>query len=160
MDKFREGIKAITNSKFVFLDTCERTYYVGDFIDENGLKFSNGTYKTYTSYLSDYSYNWKNWKYSDDYYFDDDIIEEKAQDIEKETDNTFEYYDAQKGLIYLQKGWAFYCEEKASYEEVSSEFDFVYDLNTGELYTLTDLGYLTKYDDFETVYDEQGFEIF
>lgn len=159
MDKFREGIKAITNSKFVFLDTCERTYYVGDFIDENGLKFSNSTYKNYTTYLSNYASNWKNWNYKNDYYYDDDI-EETEKDVKNEIDDAFEYYDTQKGLIYLEKGWAFYCEEKASYEEVTTSFDYVYDLNTGELYTLTDLGYLTKYEDFAIVYDADGYEIF
>lgn len=166
MDKFREGIRAITNSKFVFLDKFDRTYYVGDFIDENGVKFSNSTYKTYTNYFSNYNFKWKSTTKNDDYYYDDDYYYEEKEDVQQEADDNdqeiiYEYYNAQKGLIYLQHDWSFYCDDCGSYEEVTgSDYDFVYDLNTGELYFINDLAGLTKYNDFATVYDKNGNEVF
>ena len=49
----------VTNSKLCFLDTKNDLIYVGDFVkDENGIKYSNTTYKEYT-YKTDWSkYDW------------------------------------------------------------------------------------------------------
>ena len=65
------GLKDITNSKLVFLDTNEDLYYVGDFVEDDGVKYSNTTYKPYT-----YTYNkYYDWDERDYYYYWD----EKAQ---------------------------------------------------------------------------------
>ena len=155
MDKFRDGIKSITNSKFVFLDKEERTYYVGDFVNENGLKFSNTTYKDIKTYYSNYC-NWS-WKKSSDYYYDDFDDMDATETIEDDStnDDIFEYYDINKGLIYLEDNWTIWDETSKLYQEVKDfDCDLIYDLNTGTLYYLDDHGYLTKYDDFVTVYDE------
>ncbi len=162
MEKFRDGIKDITNSKFVFLDKEERTYYVGDFVNENGLKFSNTTYKNTMTYYNKYS-GW-NWKKSNDYYYDDyyDDYEytTKTETIEEEKERTFEFYDTKQNLIYLESGWSF-TDNLNNYDEVDAiEFDLIYSLNTGALYYLNDLGYLCKYADFVTVYDEKFDEIY
>lgn len=95
-------LSRITKSKLCFLDTNEKLYYVGDFIEDSGVKYSNGTYKEsrYT-YLSDNT-KWKKYTptltkekdlsgegsifeddYDDDFYFDkydrdiNDFVREK-----------------------------------------------------------------------------------
>lgn len=52
----------MTKSKLCFLNSQDELYYVGDFItDENGVLFSNSTYKPYTCVA-------RNWQYYDDGY--------------------------------------------------------------------------------------------
>lgn len=161
MGKFRDGIKDITNSKFVFLDKEERTYYVGDFVNENGLKFSNTTYKDMKTYYSNYC-NW-GWKKSNDYYYDDFDDMDATEIIEDDStnDDIYEYYDFNKGLIYLEDSWTIWDDTSKLYQEVKDfDCDLIYDLNTGALYYLDDHGYLCKYADFVTVYDEKFEEIY
>ena len=43
-----DGLSDITNSKLVFLNGNEDLYFVGDFIEDNGVMYSNSTYKPYT----------------------------------------------------------------------------------------------------------------
>ena len=52
------------NSKLCFLDNRENIYYIGNFIDDNGIKYSNSTYKEY-KYTYKYDWNWESdneWK--------------------------------------------------------------------------------------------------
>lgn len=55
-------LKSCENTKLVFLTDRDKLYYIGEFIEEDGVKYSNGTYKTYnySSYYGVYDY--------DDYY--------------------------------------------------------------------------------------------
>lgn len=67
-------LKDIAGSKLCFLDTNEEIYYVGDFIEEDGVMYSNTTYKSYISYpiLNGYYYGKKSKNYDfdvDDYYY-------------------------------------------------------------------------------------------
>ena len=154
MQKFREGIKNITNSKFVFLDKNERTYYVGDFINENGLKFSNSTYKTFTRYYNNF-----------DYFIEKGYAAKTEKDVKNDFDDEYFddyiYYDAKKSLIYLEHNWTFYADGSHVYEYVKNyENDLIFDLNTGELFELNDLGNLSKLYDYVTVYDEKYNEIY
>ena len=156
MEKFRDGIKNITNSKFVFLDANDRTYYVGDFIDENGLKFSNTTYKTFTTYISKYSKYFYD-DYYDDYY--DNYYDDKTKNYK--SDDNFEYYNISKEQIYLDKKWHFYGEESQLYFDVKDfEYDLIYDLNEGALYYLDDDGALQLFESLVTVYDEELKEVY
>ena len=52
----------IGSSKLCFLDNKENIYYLGDFITDEGVKYSNGTYKTsrYLGYDYNYNYNYNN----------------------------------------------------------------------------------------------------
>ena len=146
MDTFRAGIRDITNSKFTFLDTKERIYYVGDFVNDNGLKFSNTSYKSYESYYmsSKNAYTKYSSKYNN-YYDDDDI---------------FEYYDKQKNLIYLKDSWSFYDYNSNIYEFVSDyEEDLIYDLDNSALYKITDIDSLVKIANNVIVYDSNYYEI-
>lgn len=54
------GIEEITGSKFVILDKNDNLYYIGDFIEEEGLYFSNNTYQEYKYYSYKYNdcYDW------------------------------------------------------------------------------------------------------
>lgn len=165
MQKFRDGIKVITNSKFVFLDKNENTYYVGDFVNENGLKFSNSTYKNMTTYYNNYC-DW-GWKSTSNYYDDDweDWRENEKQidqkkEIEEIEEISYEYYDIKQNLIYLLDGWSFVDDMNDFCEVDNMDMELVYSLNTGVLYYINDLGYLCKYADFATVYDEKYNEIY
>lgn len=153
MEKFRDGIKSITNSKFVFLDTKERTYYVGDFINDNGVKFSNSTYKSFIKY---YNYN----KFDDYFDTDFDIKNTKSTNDFDSFDN-YEYYDTKRGLIYLDSDWSFYVDGSNIYEYVKDYPDeLIFNLNTGELYKLNDLNILQKLFDYVTVYDDDFKEVY
>lgn len=54
---FLDGIELITNSKFAFLDSDDILTVCGNFIDENGLLFSNSSYLSYNNYNYNYNYN-------------------------------------------------------------------------------------------------------
>lgn len=59
-DEMLKGLEEITNSKLAILDNDEEIYYVGNFIEDDGLKFSNTTYKSYKTY-SNYTSNSYKW---------------------------------------------------------------------------------------------------
>lgn len=63
----RKGLEDISGSKLVFLDTREDIYYIGDFKEDKGIKYSNDTYKK--TYLGTYTYgkNYRMYDYDDDY---------------------------------------------------------------------------------------------
>lgn len=70
-----DAIEYLTHSKFAILDNKDNLKTIGDFVEDNGLLFSNSTYKakTYTYYnYNTNSYDWnKYWEdYYDDYYND------------------------------------------------------------------------------------------
>lgn len=56
-------------SKLCILDTNENIYYIGDFIEDNGIKYSNTTYKSTIYYTYNYGSNYK-WldEWDDEYY--------------------------------------------------------------------------------------------
>ena len=91
--------KRVTNSKLCFLDTKDNIIYVGDFVkDENGVRYSNNTYKPY-SYKC-YSWEWDGYDY--DYYPStsktttfklDDKDDDKDFDYDDYEDDVFEDWD-------------------------------------------------------------------
>ena len=84
-------IERATNSKFAILDNTDTIYYIGDFIDDNGLNFSNDTYERKLYQYQSY-YDW----------FD------KAYNNQKEIDNYNDYDDydySQDYLIPLESEW-------------------------------------------------------
>lgn len=75
--KVQKMLKEITNSKLTFMNNKEEIFCVGDFIEDDGILYSNTTYKT--SYWS--TYNWD--KYYDERtktyrYKDNDDYEDEA----------------------------------------------------------------------------------
>ena len=138
----------------MFLDKYERTYYVGDFIDENGLKFSNTTYKNYISYLTNYKTSKKYESYFDDYSYDD------FYECKKTSDLYYDYYDVGKNLIYLESNWFYWCEESNTYENVSDyDFELIYSLDNASLFCLDDNGELLELAQNVRVYDEKFYAI-
>ena len=82
-------IERATNSKFAILDNTDTIYYIGDFIDDNGLNFSNDTYERRLYQYHSY-YDW----------FD------KAYDKQKEIDDNDDDYDySDDYLIPLESEW-------------------------------------------------------
>ena len=75
-----DGIEKMTGSKFAILDKSDKIYYIGDFIEDNGLKFSNNTYLDFTN---SYSYRYNDWYYE---LYDK---QEKQKQEELDTSNLF-----------------------------------------------------------------------
>jgi predicted glutamine amidotransferase len=111
----RDGIADITNSKLVFLDANDDLYYVGDFIKDEGIMFSNSTYKTY-------NYNWSKYSYYDNYY--EDHFYDKC-DYDKYADDEY--------LVMLESDN--YVEYDGSYAQVGDK-ELLYDVYSGSLYRL------------------------
>lgn len=49
-DRVMNMLKDVAGSKLCFLDASENIHYVGDFIEDGGVLYSNSTYKSYISY--------------------------------------------------------------------------------------------------------------
>lgn len=111
----RDGIADITNSKLVFLDANDDLYYVGDFIKDEGIMFSNSTYKSY-------NYNWNKYSYYSNYYEDHFYDKQEYEDFKDD-----EY------LVMLESDN--YVEYDGKYAEVGDR-ELLYDVYSGSLYRL------------------------
>lgn len=113
-------IEMATGSKFAILDSSDNIYYVGDFIDDNGLNFSNNTYeKSYYSY--NYGYN---------YWYGNSYNQQKEVDSKTST-NDLEDYSGEY-LIPLEKDWYVDLYGSGSVEKVGDKIMW-YDYETMEL---------------------------
>lgn len=139
------GIEKITNSKFAILDDTDTIYYIGDFIDDRGLKFSNSTYKNVYYYQGKYYYS----DYYDDYYYKDWYDEEYAK--QKEIDEKEDY------LIPLESEWFVDLYGNGDAKKVGSK-DYWYDYDTLELFEY-DNGELKTVALNPLIYDENYEEI-
>lgn len=81
---FLDGVELITNSKFAFLDNNDFLSTCGNFIDENGLLFSNSSYLSYNNYNYNYNYN-----YNNNFYYDDYEIVDDYDDVETVRDKDY-----------------------------------------------------------------------
>lgn len=88
-------MKLATNSKFVILDKTDTLYYVGEFTDDKGLKFSNTSYRY--SYYTSYSYGY-NKTYNNDYKYDYKYDYDKygSYKYDYDDDDEYEYYGYNK----------------------------------------------------------------
>lgn len=157
-----------TSSKFAILDKTDTIYYVGNFIEDKGLYFSNNTYK---SWAERYSYNYNkygygSYKYDSNYdyeYYDSDyelFTREKDKEDEKELDNvTNDEKDNQFYMYPLEKEWYVDLYANGNVEQVGSK-DYYYNWKTLELYEKIDGDYVSINSDCPIVYDENGEEIF
>lgn len=129
-DKYiMSGMEDITNSKLAFMDTTGYIYYVGDFVEENGVKFSNTSYK-----------DWSSWY---NYGFNDSLLTYKS-------DCDCDGYIDDNNLLPLESNW--YVEYDGKWEEVGDRV-LSWNLMTGELYELS-CGEMMLLDDNAIVYDE------
>jgi predicted glutamine amidotransferase len=98
--------QSCNNTKLAFLTSDDKIYYVGDFIEDNGIYYSNATYKysykkyynTTTKYYGNYA---DYWDYYDDYY-------ENTYDKEETDENDMIYYEEEENLKRLSDKY-FYC---------------------------------------------------
>lgn len=138
-----EGIERITNSKLAILLPNEEVYYVGDFIDDLGLKFSNDTYLDRYSYYGNYAlydYSW---------YYD--------QKEKQDNQDSFAYNEILEDYLYpLQNNW--FVEYKDEIEKVGEKNYFI-DFETSELYQLVNNNY-NLIANSAYVYDENFEEVF
>lgn len=81
----------IAKSKLCFLDSDDNIYYVGDFIDDEGIKYSNSSYLSYWYYPT---YSYKDW-YDDypktDMYYDEIIYDKKGTACMPLTEGEFDF---------------------------------------------------------------------
>jgi len=123
------GIEKITSSKFTILDKEDNLYFIGDFIDDNNLKFSNSTYKTrtYYGYYNDYDY-YDSW-YSNYY--------RKQEEIDKLDKEENYYYNEEDldtdNLFELEKNWYVDLDGTGDIEKVGKR-ELYFDYETLELY--------------------------
>lgn len=141
----------MTTSKLVFLDKHEELFYVGNFIDENGVKYSNSNYKENV---------WKNYNYYHDRYYDEyydseynyPITTSTIEDINSVEINT-------KNCITIVKNW--WMEYGTTLVQVDENNKYAMD-NMGVIFELHDdegnfPGKIISIDG--TVYDENYEEV-
>ena len=130
-DKYiMNGMDDITNSKLAFMDTSGYIYYVGNFIEENGVKFSNSSYEDWDK-LYYPTLNYGTIKSNTSYY--NDFIDEKEEE-----------------LIALESNW--FVEYDGKWEEVGHRV-MSYDVMSGKLYEYIG-GQKELINDNAIVYDE------
>ena len=163
------GLDKITGSKLAFLDSDDNLYLVGEYVEDNNLKFSNTSYKNYrysysstSGYTNTYHYKGNVWEKNDD---EDEYV--RLENDFSYGDNVKEYayeyfydvynndYDYTK--IYLLKGW--FIEYNDKVEEVEDDFDYIWDYNTGNLYVLDSYDRLYLVEENVIVYDENFEEL-
>lgn len=93
-------LEDIAGSKLCFLDKDENIYYVGKFIEENGVKYSNTTYKDW-AYTYYYPTTYTKNKDTKKYYYDEIVSEKKNNNksLSKE-----EFNVCLQELEFLNKG--------------------------------------------------------
>lgn len=138
-------IEQATNSKFAILDKNDKIYYVGEFIDDNGLNFSNNTYKMESCYSYRFSYT--------DWY---DELYNKQQLAQSEEQSYWE--EESEYMVPLEKEWYIDLWGNGNAKQIGNK-DYWYNYETLELFELRD-------DDFELIatnpiiYDENYEEFF
>ena len=148
-------IDLATNSKFAILDSDDNIYYIGEFIDDNGLNFSNDTYKhsyyqslgyggysSYGGYTDWYEYQYNKQKNKDNKDDEDDDLIEYTGDY----------------LIPLEDNWHIDLYGSGNVEKVGDRILW-YDYETMEL--LQEIGGEMEVIAMNPIiYDENNEEIF
>ena len=145
-------IEMATNSKFAILDNTDTIYYVGEFIDDNGLNFSNDTYLDYKYSYYNYGYN-----YDYGYGYTKNYTKQVESGISKDTYEDYNYDDDY--LVQLESEW--YVDLYGN-GEATKVGDSVYwfDYETLELLEQNSLGELEVIALNPIIYDENGDEVF
>lgn len=149
------GLADITGSRLVFLDTNDELYYVGDFVEDNGIKYSNTSYKAY-KFTYGYSYNdtdyWNSWwdkqrkAYLNEGYTFDDTQEVVSKDSLKK-----------KRLAPLDANW--YIQNNYGWEKVGNRKLYI-DEDYFDLYEELDTGEMLKVGSDTFVYNEDYEEVY
>lgn len=152
------GISDITNSKLAFLDTHDNIYYSGDFVEDEGVNYSNETYKSwrsrynYGSYgkYNDYDYDdYDNYSYGHEYGYAHGSAHDNKL-VSKGTPVDLKSLDI-KNIVSIPKNW-FLTIGYQTYDAFNREFYF--NIETTEAYeVINDKMY--KIGDNAIVLDEQ-----
>ena len=140
----RNGIEKITNSKFALLDKNENLYLIGDFIKENGIFYSNTSYKPFINYK--YSNYYDNYY---DKYFDDLYVDEKTNTNIDE-------------LLHLKNNWYISDNINGNFctvAQFSCNNDLYYNPYTFELFKLDYNETYIKIADNIVVYNDEFVEV-
>lgn len=152
-----DGIENLIASKLCLLNANDELYYVGDFIEDNGIMYSNSTYKY--SYWSEYNKMWgtsstsKNTSYPLEKY--DDFDDDDYFELEHKYNDEYVYED---DLVKLQKGW-YYTTLDGTKKEVT-ENNLYIDKYEGNIYEQNVLGDYIKRADDVFLYDKNGEELY
>lgn len=153
-ERVMQLIKKTASSKLCFLDNQENIYYLGDFVENEGVKYSNDTYKPYDPYSYSYSYYpWysanmnkntsvstsanttkkaSNYAYNDLYYYDDYYTEYGKSAKYTELLEIEDYLSTHKDYRLLDVGE--YYEENGDIYEVADGDILIYNAKTKRLY--------------------------
>lgn len=151
-------IEKTANSKLCFLDNQENIYYLGEFVENEGVKYSNETYKSYTySYKPWYATNTttdttktenadtskklNDYTYNDLYYYDDKYYDKYYDDYYLEYGKNAKYSELLEveEYLYNHKDYRLldvgeYYEENGDIYDVSSNDILLYNTKNGKLY--------------------------
>ena len=128
----------------------DELYYVGEFIDDKGLKFSNTTYK---SYRYSYQYNYEDYYY--DYNYDWYI---NSYNKQKEVEEKEDKKETKPSFYKLEKEWNIDIYGDGNIEEVGDK-EYYYDYDTMELYEVVN-GDFSLIAVNPIIYDEQWREVY
>lgn len=110
-------------TKLCFLDKYDNITYIGDFITDKGIKYSNTSYKEYT-YLPTYKnykyYNWSDYDYDYDYDEYTDSYLKRKEDKDSEDHYEFSWLAADE-IKELKKGMVYYDEEFSELTKIEED---------------------------------------
>lgn len=145
-DDILEAIEILSGSKFAILTKDDELVTIGDFTEEDGLLFSNSTYKDYT-YTSSAAYNWRDWYYEDDDMWATWNASTQAEREHINYDNLIDvpttYYIEYDGEVHQSRD-DYYCID------IESEALYIYDEDLGD-YRSVSYDYTLYDEDFEPV---------
>ena len=130
----------INNSRLCFLDKEENLYYVGDWISDNGIMYSNSGYKPTLSYYSSL-YNFDNYEdEEEDYDYSYNYIKpkteeekkkllESSEDYQKELDKLFEIIEEKYVVLDRDTGFIVNRNGSMAWVDVTSSYQYCVDKN-------------------------------
>jgi len=139
------GIEVITSSKWTILDKEDNLYFIGDFIDDKSLMFSNDTYRYYYR-QGKYHYNYYDY-YDEDWYQEFYKKQEEQKKEEKEYDS----------LLLLDKEWYIDLYGNGDTEKIGDR-ELYFDYETLELFEFKN-GSMVLVTENPLIYDENYEEI-
>lgn len=95
-------LEDIAGSKLCFLDSNENIYYVGKFVEDNGIMYSNTTYMPWTYYPRNYGYDYSYYYPTKTYY--DEVVDSKKKANTERKLTSDEFYLCMDNIVMLDKG--------------------------------------------------------